>query len=731
MMGVGIILLLVVVAVGIFLATFDANQYKQDLSDLVNQETGRNLDFQGDIGLTLYPSLGMKLGSMTFSNASGFGDKPMLSVNEASVSVDVLSILSFQPQIAELVLDGLTVDLQKNKQGKTNWDDLLGDTSEMTETPEKADESEKSEAGDQQINIIGAFGGLNITHANLSWTDQSTGDHYQIQDLSLKTGRIEPQKAFPVEFRMAVESLNDLKSSIALDAEVLIEQQEISLSTLKLEVMAQGKLVPVDQLQLALGGEVNFSLKTSQLDIKGFNTKIHTSGGVLHQADVSIAGDIGFDVDRSELTITLLDMQAELQGDSVPNGQMKAGLSASKLGLKLNKRSVTLDDLVLALNENRFKGFVKVLDYDQPAVNFELASDRFDVDKLIGYTAPVEQPEQPVDEAAPAEDVQIELPMELLRSLKMDGKLGIGTLIAQGLTINDFLLKVDADKGIVDLKPLSMNLYEGSFDAAIQINAKGEKPVYKISKKLSSLQMGKFLKDFMGEDTISGKANMDVNLTTRGDWLSKLKSNLNGKLAISLEDGALKGFNLRHSIESARAKLKGNQAPELVERKTDFSAMSISGVIRDGVFSSDDLNMQAPVFRVGGKGSADLAQETVDYLVNAKLVTTTKGQQGGSAEDISGLPIPVAITGPWASPKIDVQYDEMLKAKFEGDKAKIRQQVDKEKAAIKAKLADQKARLKQVQEKEATAKKAQLDAKKKIEEEKAKKKLQDKLKKLF
>lgn len=728
MMGVGIVLLVVVVAIGIFLATFDANQYKQELSELVNTETGRQLDFQGDIGLTLYPSLGMKLGAMTFSNASGFGDKPMLSVDKASVSVDVLSILTFEPQIAELVLDGLSVDLQKNKQGKTNWDDLLVDSGE---TPAKAGESEKGTTGDKEINMTGAFGGLNITNANFNWTDESTGTNVQIQNLSIKTGRIEPQQSFPLELRIAIQSLDDLTSSITLDADVLIEKQQISLTALKLEVTAQGKLIPVDQLQLALDADVDFSLKTSQLDISGFNTKIKTSGGLLQQADISIAGKIGFDVDGSELTISSLDMQAELQGDSVPNGQMEAGISASKLDLKLNKRSVTLDDLTLALDDNRFTGFVKVLDYDQPAVNFELASDRFDMDKLTGFTAQTEQPSLPVEDTAPAEDIKIELPMELLRSLQIDGKLNIATLITQGLTINDILLKVDADNGIVDLKPLTMNLYEGTLDAAIQINAQGEKPVFKISKKLSSFQIGKFLKDYMGDDQISGTANLDFNLTTAGDWLSQLKSSLNGQLAIELKDGALKGFNLRHIIESAKARLKGKQPPALQERKTDFSSMSISGVIKDGVFSSDDLDMQAPLFRVGGKGSADLARETVDYLVNAKLVTTTKGQQGGVAEDVSGLPIPVAITGPWGSPKIDVQYDEMLKAKLEADKAAIRQQLAKEKAVIEEKLANEKAKLKQLQEKESAAKKAQLDAKKKAEEEKIKKKLQDKLNKLF
>jgi len=49
-----------VASVAIFIAVFDANAYKQDLSDLVREQTGRELEFHGDVSLTIYPALGMK-----------------------------------------------------------------------------------------------------------------------------------------------------------------------------------------------------------------------------------------------------------------------------------------------------------------------------------------------------------------------------------------------------------------------------------------------------------------------------------------------------------------------------------------------------------------------------------------------------------------------------------------------------------------------------------------------
>ena len=37
MLGVGLLVLLTVITIGIFLATFDANEYKQELADVVKQ----------------------------------------------------------------------------------------------------------------------------------------------------------------------------------------------------------------------------------------------------------------------------------------------------------------------------------------------------------------------------------------------------------------------------------------------------------------------------------------------------------------------------------------------------------------------------------------------------------------------------------------------------------------------------------------------------------------------
>lgn len=195
-------------------------------------------------------------------------------------------------------------------------------------------------------------------------------------------------------------------------------------------------------------------------------------------------------------------------------------------------------------------------------------------------------------------------------------------------------------------------------------------------------------------------------------------------MQLAFLDGALNGFNLRQSIDLAKAKLRGKKPPSEKSLKTDFSSLTISGVIRRGVFSSDDLELQAPLLRVGGNGKANLYKEVVDYRVNVKLVGTIEGQQGETADELAGLEIPVRIKGPFSDPKIDVQLEAMLKAKVDAEKARLKRKIAKQKEELKRKLEAEKKAL-------VESKKRELKKKLEVEEAKAKQKLKDKLKKLF
>jgi AsmA protein len=656
-------LLFVAIAAGIFVATFDANLYKQDLSDLVREQTGRELQFFGDVRLTIYPALGMKLGAMSFYNAPDFGAQPMIKINKASVSVDVASLITFSPQVDQLLLDDLEINLQINKAGKSNWDDLIKPDAKAATTAEPSTATAETDSG--PIEIEGAFGGINLKNARLLWKDEQAGVEYRVNDLDFTTGRITQDAPFSLQLHMALATADGVDANIDLDGQIqyLINDAVLNIGDLNLDVAARGNMFPLGKIQI--------------------------------------------------------------------------GISSQSTMLDLQRNSVKLDGLELSLDDSRLKGSMHVTDLSKPALTYQLTSELLDIDALLGTPTVAQAAEQVTveapasDQPTTAEDVRIELPMELLRSMQIDGQLTVKTIKLQNLSLNDAKLKTTVRNGVLKLDPISMNLYDGSFVGSVQVDARAKTPKYRVSETLSGVQIGKLLTDFMGEERISGGLAAKIDISTRGEWLSALKKNSNGTMDLRFKDGVMQGFNLRYSIDKAKAKLKKQPAPPEELQTTDFSALGLSGKIKNGVFSSNDLNLQAPLLRVGGEGKADLNDNTIDYLVKAKLVGTVAGQEGGEQDELKGLLIPVSIKGPFASPDIDVQLDEMLRgavaARRAQEQAKLKAEVDKQKAKLEKQLADEKAALEVAKQRELEKQKAVLDAKKEAEEQKLKDKLKKKL----
>ncbi len=606
MLGIVAGIAFLVAIIAIFLAVFDANAYKDDLAEFVREKTGRELEFVGDVSLTVYPALGMKLGAMRFSNPPNFGGQPMIKVEAASVSVDLASLITMTPEIDKLVLRDLDIFLVRNEAGVTNWDDLVPAEKPATKS---AGTGEKPAGG---MSLRGAFGGLDLQNIRLVWLDKQAGTEFRITDLDVSTGRIEPNKPFPL--------------------------------ALKLDASAAGDI------------DVNIDLKT----------------------------DVEYLIERQQLT---------------------------------------LESLSLGLNRFRLDGRVQLTDFTQPVLRFDLESEELDVDALlaasgIGESDNLEAASTPAG-TAPAEDTPIELPVETLRGLDIDGRLAIAQMRMQNLKMSDVRLALKAKDGIVALAPVTMNTYSGKVEVSATVDVRGAVPVYKISKKIDGVEIGGLLVDYAALDTLAGALSADVEVTTRGESVRQLKANSDGRMNLAVLDGALKGFNVRHAIAAAKARLRGEPAPPKQDQKTDFSSLTLAGEISRGVFSSKDLDLQAPLLRARGSGSANLVDNTINYLINAKLVGTTEGQQGKAADDLAGLEIPVSIKGPFAAPKIDVLLDEMLKARADAEKTRLKGEIEAQKRAVQEALEAEKKALEDSRRRE-------LEKQKEIERAKLEQKVQEK-----
>lgn len=177
--------------------------------------------------------------------------------------------------------------------------------------------------------------------------------------------------------------------------------------------------------------------------------------------------------------------------------------------------------------------------------------------------------------------------------------------------------------------------------------------------------------------------NIRVNLTTQGGTSAAMKKSLSGTASIRLKDGAMQGINLAQSLRNWKSFLPGQEAPPNAPNKTDFSDLSASFKIAHGVVHNEDLTASAPFLRLSGSGDVDLGAERLNYLLKARLVATTEGQDSAQNDPKSGLTVPVRLTGTFASPDWKIEFPNLLP-----DTADLKAKITEKKEALSAQVKD-------------------------------------------
>ncbi|WP_428622762.1 AsmA family protein [Sedimenticola sp.] len=683
-----VVLLLVVAAVIILPMVVDPNDYKDEIVSQVKAQTGRDLKIAGDLKLSVFPWLGVEIGGLELSNAKGFGDKPFAVVKSAAVRVKLMPLLSRQLEVDTVGLDGLALNLAKAKSGATNWDDLVKGGA--------PDEGDQPQAGEGEGLKGFVIGGVDISDARISWDDQQAGQQFKVEQFFLKSGAIRPGSPVALELGAQLQSKEpELSAQVKLDASVALDQSAgmLNITGLNLQLDATSPLLKKGTASASLAADVVLALDGQSLSVN--NLKLNADALQLsgNLKGSNLAAKPAF---SGKLTLAELNLREWLvgQGIALPemaDPQVLTRFSAD-MQLAAQDNATQIKPLAILLDDTRINGGASL---KGSAIGFDLDVDSINLDR---YLPPVkEEAEAPAKEnggatsqASGSGDEPL-LPIEQLRSLNLNGTLKIGQMIIKKLTAKQIVVTVKARQGKINLEQKIGAFYQGSLNGLVDLNVAGKTPLLRIEKQAKDIQAGPMLKDLIAKDKFDGKGNFQAKLQTSGNSINAFKRGLNGDLNFRFENGSVKGVNLAQMLREGKAKLKGETVPESsAPAQTDFSELSGSAVIKQGVLNNQDLLAKSPFLRVTGAGTVNLVNETLDYLVKPVIVSTAAGQGGEGLDELKGIPVPVKLTGPYASPKYAIDWAQVVtgtqKAKLEEKKAEVKQQLDEKKEEAKQKL---------------------------------------------
>jgi AsmA protein len=663
-------------------ATFNPNDYKAQIIKAVKDSKQRDLKLNGDISLTFFPSIGAKVGGVSLSEYKS--TQQFAAVDSAQVSLELLPLLHKQVVVNEITLSGLQAHLIKYRNGKTNIDDLLGGGQPAGSSKGGGPAPAAASAPPVKLDIAS----INIDHTELSYRNESSGAQYALKNLSLKTGRIANGVKSPVEFSAQVEaSQPKLNLAVQAKTDLSIDLDKNSYQIEGLDLQARGDAAGISNLTLQASGDAGADLAThtinthklvvavsgtqggNNFEVKLDAPRIETSGNKFSGEKLQLSAKLK---GTNDITATLalpsiegtakafgskaLSLTMDASGDALPGKHVSSKMNGS-FAYDGDKQDFSVN-LAGGLLQSKVKAMVAVSNFSSPFIRFDADVDQFDADLYFPSA-------KPQGGATQGGGKQAEKPFDLsaLKKLNLEGKLHIGALKVSNVKSSNINVNVKARNGVLNVDPLSARLYEGGINGSLTVNAAQATPGFAVRQSLTGINVGPLLKDAANIGILEGKGNVVVNVTTRGNTVSALKQALNGSTSVNLTDGAIKGINIAKKLREAQAMLgKGGGTAQTQaanqDEKTDFSELKASFKINNGVAHNDDLSLKSPLLRVTGNGDIDLGHDSLNYVTKATLVGSLQGQGGQS--NLSGLTVPVRLSGPYNNLKYTLDFGAMV-----------------------------------------------------------------------
>ncbi len=669
LLGIAVAALLAIVTL---ISLIDPNQFKPQLAEQVRKSTGRELVMAGEMDWRFWPSLGLSLEKVALRNPAGFAEPDLVRFEQGEASVALLPLLSHRLEIGKVTLSGAHLFIQTKADGSSNLSGLIKDaTADASEPVVPATPAPTADSKPWQISLQGVA----LSQASALVQDDRSGTSLRLDRLDLDMGQLATGQWVPVTLA-AKGSADKLAFDVKGQTQIKLAQEVMAseLKDLSLTGSLSDPALRLDSFsikgdRLALGEWSNLTLALK--GAKGEGQQALLAGSL----EGTLKGRLDKEMKLAELSDVLLT--AALEGDALPRPQMKLKL-AGFARAELDKQLITLSKLVMSADEALLSGDGTVQLGAVPAISFDLKGEKLDLDKWLAKSAPTTtaQPKEDKPAAGVANTAAsgnkavtgksetlsaVEPDLGALKGMDLDGRLQLGSLRLKGLDLGAVDLQVALAKGLMTLKQFSATVAGGQVSAKGVLDARQQPATYKVHKQVAGVNIRPLLQTLAQSDLLEGKGDLDVQVQGRGLSELALRNGMQGKVTLKLSDGALHGINLPEMIREARATLTGKGAEQVKEaRKTDFSALTASFQIADGIARSKDIQLFAPALRVKGEGQTALVPENLDFLFLTSIVESSKGQGGKDVDELKEITIPVRIGGHWQAPSYQLDVKALL-----------------------------------------------------------------------
>lgn len=516
--GFSILGLLVLAIVGLIVGPrlINWNNFTPQIAELVYEEIGKELSIDGDIELTLLPSLTFRVTGIRIVEPAFETKSPLAAIKEVSGEIGLLSLLFGELDVQSFIISEPEIALEVSEEGDTNW---------RLYVSRPVEDSEQDAWPSRPLPVaIAALDNVRIDNGRVEFRDQRTGQ--DIVAVDLKSDVSLADRAAPLLIEGGT-TVNGKAVSWTFDVTTLAD----------LEAGHEAKITGALKTEfLNLDTALNLDLEPP-FDLNGdVSLKATSIGNIANWLDLPLEEDPG---------------SVKIKATFRSEVNQKTALTAVLEGKDLNATLSGDLDLGTAIPTASFKLEGTVLDFTRylpaPADN-KLAPSVGREDSQINIATASKKFSQPLE-------------LAFLKEMDATFEIKLEKIITHRLTIGPITANGALQKGNLTAKVTQLSLYGGTLSGSVALSEKDGNASLTVNGSMKKIPFDKIGEGLALETLpVSGVGNGSLSFTSEGPTILLLAQNARFDLDLVLTpitDKSKNAMITAAKISLAREKLRG------------------------------------------------------------------------------------------------------------------------------------------------------------------------------
>lgn len=637
----GIIASLFTIAVAIIALTIMFVQpdfVKKKVSDWVQKHTDRELTIDGQMHWTLIHGFGLTASDVTLSNPKGFEKTPFAHAKTMTITFQLVPLIKKEFAINHIRFDRLDVNLINKPSDVNNWSIKFQQQKQQQETAGQ----------DFKINI----NRITLKNSSIHINNQRSNTDVKFNNVYLYANNLHSDRMIYISGNGKLEGNKpNISSSLSINGKVLYDNTKQLIKLENFELVCTNPNQILSTFTIYSTGKIDLKKHFFDLSKLEFNFANEISAkGYLIGTDFMTKPKI-----TGHLTTNRFNLKNLLSNLGYPiKTNKKNALNSAQIDADINVHpgNISLDKIVSTIDGVELQGNAE-LNHKQNTLSINLRGDKINLDDY---------------QLVPAQNRLAKAASKISKTktgnhspgFSVHGHLQFKQVQTGALSLANVTTSFNYAKQILNISKFSAAVFDGSTRGSLTLNFNGKIINYRLQQSMVNINLSQMLKTLIDAKPISGRANIDINLSGRGTRGHNMQKSLRGNITMKAKNGIMYGVDIDYQVARVVAHMSKDVIQKRDSKQSVYNNITAQLKLSGGVISNPSLSISLPRYHIKGSGTTNFITHKINYSMGMKPLYPLNVKTLIGSTDLSQYYIPLTLTGTLQDPDPSLNFQQII-----------------------------------------------------------------------